>query len=407
MTAGPLLSATALTLPTLAAFAPLVLAPLLAIVAVAIIFFDNRRTATVLQRHAPWLGILVALGVWAALSSSWSILPSHSLLEGVRLLAINASGVVTVAAAMTLGIQERQKLGAATIAGVWIAVALLAIERSSDAAISRLIFNPDLAIPVSMTRFDRGATTLALVLWPALVTALGHRRLTGAIFLASMVPALLGLLSSQTAVVAVLVGLAATGIARMAPRVVAATLAGAMIVLAITLPLFTPSYAEVAALQPRLPSTANSAIHRLLIWRFTADRIAERPALGWGMDAARALPGSDFDVGHLPGITLPAPAPALPLHPHNALLQWQVELGIVGTLLGLAVVLYPLWHAGWRTTLTPRRRAAALGWATSAFCIAFASYGAWQAWWLSCLWLTAALVAGAGVDRPTRSPDGS
>src|SRR3546814_6281029 len=35
-----------------------------------------------------------------------------------------------------------------------------------------------------------------------------------------------------------------------------------------------------------------SAEHRVEIWDLTADRILERPLLGWGLENSRALPGS-------------------------------------------------------------------------------------------------------------------
>ena len=70
-----------------------------------------------------------------------------------------------------------------------------------------------------------------------------------------------------------------------------------------------------------------STYHRLLVWGFTADRIEERPVLGWGLNASRAVPGGakSLDVSE----------PALPLHPHNAALQWRLELGILGVLFGV------------------------------------------------------------------------
>ena len=40
-----------------------------------------------------------------------------------------------------------------------------------------------------------------------------------------------------------------------------------------------------------VPGLPNSFIHRLLIWDFTLNRIAERPLFGWGLDTSRAIPG--------------------------------------------------------------------------------------------------------------------
>jgi hypothetical protein len=46
--------------------------------------------------------------------------------------------------------------------------------------------------------------------------------------------------------------------------------------------------------------------------------------------------------------------------------------------------------------LSPYARAAALGLGASALVIGLLSFGIWQAWWLSSLWLTASLYAASG-----------
>jgi O-antigen ligase len=176
-------------------------------------------------------------------------------------------------------------------------------------------------------------------------------------------------------------------------------LGAALLLLVAALPLATPSFDRLPAIDRAVPPVFLSGIHRLAIWRFTADRIAERPILGWGMDASRALPGGDRLVSELaPGVRLPAYAQALQLHPHDAALQWRVEIGLPGTVLCLAILAFALWRVGWRAELAPGRRAAALAWAAVALVVASLSYGIWQAWWLSGLWLTAALLA-AGPEQ--------
>ena len=43
----------------------------------------------------------------------------------------------------------------------------------------------------------------------------------------------------------------------------------------------------------RADAFKDSAGHRLEIWHFAGQRIAERPLLGWGLDASRAIPGGN------------------------------------------------------------------------------------------------------------------
>lgn len=66
------------------------------------------------------------------------------------------------------------------------------------------------------------------------------------------------------------------------------------------------------------------------------------------------------------------------------MLQWWLELGGVGVMLGLAVLL---------AMISALRRlpvllgGIALGLLAQGVTVAFISFGAWQAWWLAVLWL--------------------
>jgi len=77
-------------------------------------------------------------------------------------------------------------------------------------------------------------------------------------------------------------------------------------------------------------SSSNSIVYRLHIWRFVADKIAEKPVLGWGAGASRRL-GTD-DVGVLVDPTFGILGEPIPIHPHNAIMQVWLEFGLVGAL---------------------------------------------------------------------------
>ena len=144
-----------------------------------------------------------------------------------------------------------------------------------------------------------------------------------------------------------------------------------------------------------------SAAHRVLIWDFSLARIAERPWLGWGMEAARAMPGGrdriaeaelrrfglDAQIGWFETVR----AERLPLHTHNAPIQVWLELGAVGALLASALVL----ALGWRAT-SP----GAAGAFAAAVAIGSLSYGIWQGWWL-CL-LAMLVLAARQLSREPR-----
>ena len=396
--AGMMLAA-AVVLPPVAIEAPLAVAPLLTAVALALLAADAKRVCAGIMRLLPLAGLLAALAAWATASALWSILPQHSLFEGLRFFTISAEGLVVFGAAAALSAEQAKRLGHAAALGAMLAVVLLAIEWTSDASVARLLHRIPPGMPVLFTRYDRGVTVLVLVLFPALAGS-GMRIWWRGAGLTLAVAAGAWIMPSQAAALALAVGLAAFALAYYMPRVTSAALAAGLIALAIYLPIASPSDQAVVALSHEAPWIKFSGIHRLLIWRFAADRIAERPLIGWGMDASRELPGGHADFSKtLPEAGISIEAQAMPLHPHNALLQWQLELGLPGTLLGLAIVLWGLWRAGFKAQLERRSRAAALAWSASALVVALLSFGIWQAWWLSCLWLTSALIAGISSDE--------
>ena len=128
-------------------------------------------------------------------------------------------------------------------------------------------------------------------------------------------------------------------------------------------------------------------MHRLYIWEFAAQRIAEHPIRGWGMNASRDMPEGKKVVegkawsGYV-----------MPLHPHNAVLQVWLELGVPGALLfGVFGVLVFLGIV--RPHIPRAHSAAAAGQAVTALTLLSSSYGIWQSWWLATLWLSASLMA--------------
>ena len=381
---------------------PLALAPLFAIAAAAILALDGRALLRAARALAPFAVIAAALGAWATLSAAWSIVPQHSFLEGLRLLLVLLGGWVLLAAALQLQPRERRLVATCAAVGLALATVFGLHEALTDASISRAMLHRPMVL---LARFDRAATVLALALWPVLAAGTRWRAYGGALF-ALGVAATLWLLFSTAALLAVLAGLAVFGAAWFRPRATAAALGAALVLFAAAAPFAVPPYRDTIALYHAEPAIKWSALHRLLIWRFTADHIAERPLLGWGMDASRAIPGGEqYWADLFPNQNLPAEATALPLHPHNAALQWELELGLPGTVLALALVLWGLWRAGFAAGLARAARAAALAWAAAALVIAFLSYGIWQAWWLSALLLTAALLSAAAAETPRDSGD--
>lgn len=392
-----ILAAAGLLAPPLAVLAPLGLAPLLSVAAVALVVAAPRRLLAAGRPLWPLAALWLALAGFAILSADWSILPGHSLFEGARLLVIGIEGLVVLAAARSLSPRDGWSVGATVAIGTALGAGFLLLEWASGGAPALWTHGWAAGTDVNLARYDRGVTLAVLTLWPAVAALRRRRLLQAAVAVAVAVAAFY--LSSAASLLALVAGVVAFAVSLRLPRLVAGVLAIGLVAAAVALPAVVPHYETTVRLHHTAPWIKPSGIHRLLIWRFAAERIADRPLLGWGMDASRAVPGGQQDFSTmLPSLSLSTGAQALPLHPHDAILQWRLELGIPGTLLCLAIAVWALYRVGWRFGGERESQAAALGWATAVLTIGLLSFGVWQAWWLSAILLTAALLAASAAD---------
>ncbi|HEV7285487.1 MAG TPA: O-antigen ligase family protein [Kaistia sp.] len=238
------------------------------------------------------------------------------------------------------------------------------------------------------TELNRNLTASVALVWPAMIAVSRGRRLWVGLLLplALVPPVLMG--ESQSAQFGLAIGLAVLLVTRLAP-----TLARCVVIVA-TVALFAgtiPLTLALPAISHGIEWLPFSARHRLDIWSFVAERIAERPVLGWGLEASRHL-----GEGRVTQI-LDTETDMLPLHPHNAYLQVWLELGMIGATLALAgclLVVRAISH------LDASIRPAALAAYASTAAMAATSYGIWQSWWMATLMLTALLTAAAASNRP-------
>ena len=202
-------------------------------------------------------------------------------------------------------------------------------------------------------------------------------------------------LPGETARLATIAGLGAAVLGLVAPRF-GPRLVGVGVALVMLLMPF------LVGLVPQIPSASlpHSAVHRLVIWDFAAQRIAEKPLTGWGLEASRAMPGgrAQPDAATLDRLNITLPAhreflalphvEVMPLHPHNGALQLWLELGGMGALIGAALML-ALGYAASRSAAP----AVGAGMLASAAVTGMLSFGLWQAWWVASLLLAMVALA--------------
>ena len=324
--------------------------------------------------------ILLALGVaWAAVTSFWALAANDALALAGSLAVLFIVVVLLLDRAGRVAAPERVLTGTMLVAGFALASALLAVELIADLPLAKLVRG---ARPgqdnLELSLLTPALTVLVLMAWPT-AHVISHRWKRAVVVVPVVVIGLVWLGDSVTAWIAIGAGLAAFGLVAAFGKRGAAGLgfAAALFVLAVPLvaQVVTPDRAEqlLAGVRP-------SAIHRIYTWEFTADRIAEHPFVGWGLDSSRAIPGGQELVVQ--------DGPALSLHPHNAGLQIWLELGLPGAMI-LAALLLAIGR-GLAGLPRPAMAPAAAAFA-AAFVFASLSFGIWQNWWVAALGLTAVL----------------
>ena len=357
-----------------------------------------------LHPRNPVLLALTALTVWALLSSLWSATTLG--LAARTALAFGITGVLglwTTGLIQTLSPVTLARLRTALLLGVGLGTLIVIIENYGGYPLTRawaVAKHGSEPMGIELSNFiSRGLTVLVMMMWPAYLVLRRHNPWIAALALAGAAY-VLSHVGKHAVALAVISGFAGFALSWAVPRMGMKALRAAVVALVLTVPLadhFLPQMDQIASL-----NIFNSARHRLVIWRFAMDHYWEHPLRGWGIESSRAIPGGtgeavlEFDDPNHVHVIIKYPL--LPLHPHNGLIQLWLELGVPGALLMAAFLWVTLGRAiapgDDRWTVAAKTAAVACG-----LTIACISFGIWQAWWISVLWLTANLFALAPPPR--------
>lgn len=362
--------------PLLAWLGPLGFAPVVALAGLACL-----PAVRLAPRDRPMVVLLLTLLAWAALSSLWS---RFQPTKPANSTALKLAFELLLYGAAWQGAQRASPRTARLALRVFAwGLALLGVVMAIEAytrggvylSIRNMIHQP-IRPDLGQKNVAHG-TFAAAVLWPV-VAAAGRK--AGAPWLLA-VPMALGMgwlahvLDSDAPVLSlglvVLAGGATWIWPRLAPQ--ALGLLAAAFILLMPVVILATHHIDIASHLPL------SDAERVGYWNYAADRIADHPLRGWGLDASRTF------------------SPHIELHPHNGSLQLWLELGPLGA--GLAAL---FWIMAFRRVAGDQRSLMAVGVAGSMvtyLLFGAVSFGVWQEWWLG---LGALVAAIAGLARAAR-----
>ncbi len=146
--------------------------------------------------------------------------------------------------------------------------------------------------------------------------------------------------------------------------------------------IFSGLITAIGDAKSALPATA---WWRLDIWGVVLEMIAQKPWLGWGLDALRTH-DAVWPDGRFAGY------PVIPNHSHNMVLHLWVETGLAGAALAAAAVGMLGWRLSVARTLAPIASGTAAGlWVTVMIVCSF-SYSLWNEWWWALVGISAAFI---------------
>lgn len=332
--------------------------------------------------------IFAALVLYGGLTSLWSVAPALSLAQAGEFTYIFAGALLLHAMLRSLDDGSRRLLAAWLAAGTVLALALVAADRAAGLPALTVVHRvpPEL---VDAYHYNKLATALALLMWPAAMAGQGHRLARAAVLVVSGA-AVVGLATgSLSALAAIATGSAIAVLAMANPKV-----ARGLVLLVVACGFVAaPSIATLMA-ESGLNGVSwlpFSASHRIEIWAFVATLIDQHPWFGWGLDSARVVQATADS------------ARFQTLHPHNLFLQILLELGLPGALL-LVMLSWAILRRIDRLAASDR----ALGYGAFGAALGASTFawGIWQTWWMVAMLITGVMVAVLGArpaaDRGSR-----
>jgi O-antigen ligase len=345
------------------------------------------------------LPLVALILLFAGASAIWAVDPSDTLAKTMQLAAIFAAMLAMRGYVDAWSESERETLIRWSLIGWGVAATIPAIDAVLHKPIVALIsavagVDPRASKLLSSNAFvyKNCAVILTLTGLPVFAELLRRRRwiLLGAAAVLLVVAILYT--GSSSALMALFAGILAWGLHWLCPRAMRWAMSLGVVAMPLAMPL-VPMLIDRVAVTRAIPHFPPSFYQRLEIWNFALERIRERPILGWGFDAARAIPGGTdkFQVSfQVPWMTefYETSTQFMPLHPHNGGLQIWLELGGVGALL-LAFVLWRLV----RTQVGPGRESSLMaGFVAAALVPSTVAFGIAQSWWLALLLFTWATI---------------
>lgn len=334
---------------------------------------------------------LVLLFIWALISSFWSLNENGAFMLCLRLGGLCLAGFFFLNISKSFVLENAVTLQTNLLIGCGFG--LIALSTGYVFAILKgtslwghYYFDP-------LTTLNNGAVIISLLLIPCVQIIWQRYGPRTAITIYVGVCGEFWFLSSGASLLSICVGAFVFTLIYFIGKKAGLIIAVTGILLILAAPLVANHITQLPITQNFAKIAPASAKHRLLMWEFVSNKIAQSTYLGLGMDSSRHIPQDEFRLA--PNMEI------MPLHPHDSALQIRLELGVPGVILS-AILVLSLFFGALKSKYSRGQMALRTSVLCSYLAVGAVSYGVWQSWWIATAWLVAVLVR---IAAPTTSPE--
>jgi O-antigen ligase len=326
---------------------------------------------------------LTLLMLWGLLSITWSIHPLDTLKQSLANLLTFVSFSIFFAALIKQDIVSSKQMITCMIVIFVASFLLLMTQALSDLTIRHFLHNSNRVLKPN-------AEVLAILVLPIFAYFMYRKRyLWGALFYFAAL-ALTYVVQIRTSFIALVVGALAAVFYYALPRLTIWITTASSIIYVFVMPVIFSSQVLVKRISD-IPHIPESFVHRFYIWTFVAEKIKEKPWLGWGINVSHNFPGCDDKIFQSVWMA------QLPSHPHNEVMQIWLEQGLIGA------ILLACFHGSlfWQVRKVPDRLVKSMYgfYLVSSLIVLAMSHSLWHKWWITWIALCGGLLI--AVSRET------
>lgn len=329
---------------------------------------------------------LLIIHIISTFSVFWSIVPKETFILSLKLIILSSSGLIILKKFLSIEKKHKEIIKKYFLYGFILGLVILGIEIISNASILSFIKQSQ----QPLNKFNKIATIMTIMIWPITKNLINKNyKLTSAIIVI-VTFVIISQLESAAAIIAFIIGSVVFIISYISPNKTALFLIFFIFGSFILSPFTIPPISKNQYVKEYVSYLPSSWLHRFVIWKMIGLKIINNPLLGWGLNSSK----SDFfskeytcwlEKSLNNNSSNLKCANILPLHPHNLALQFWLELGFLGVIImSYLISLIPMFILNIKNRF---EKMAALASFSSAIFIAGVSYGIWQSWWVSALWL--------------------